>query len=206
MFITNTYKVFSVFLNYPCFGLKDQIFISFDLLKKEGFFSDIYLKKIYNFICYIKDTDLLFLQEKYILYFDRKKTFSLYLFEHIHGESRERGMAMIDLKNLYKISNFEIDVSGELPDFIPLFLEYLSVLDSNKSSILLSEIVNIISVIGNRLRLCDNLYCIVFEFLEYLSSVKPDKTIINKVLFNNENDKLQGFNIDQEWEEPRVFN
>lgn len=180
MFITNTYKVFSVFLSYPSFVLKDQIFVSFDLLKKEGFFSDICLKKIYNFICYIKDTDLLFLQEKYILFFDRRKTFSLYLFEHIHGESRERGMAMIDLKNLYKISNFEIDISGELPDYIPLFLEYLSVLDSNKASNLFSEIINIISIIGNRMKLCDNLYYIVFEFLEYLSSVEPDKNIVHK--------------------------
>lgn len=205
MFITNTYKVFSVLLDYPSFSLKNDINFSFNILEKEGLFSYIDLKKIYNFVSYINNTDLLFLQEKYVSIFDRKKTFSLYLFEHIHGDSRERGMAMIDLKNLYKISNFDIELGGDLPDYIPLFLEYLSLLHKNKASKLLGEIIDIISIIGNRLKLCNDLYYILFNSLENLSFIKPNKLLVHKMLNNNEYNKSYSFNLDQEWKEPKVF-
>lgn len=205
MFNINTYKVFSVLLDYPSFSLKNDISLSFKILEKEGLLSYIHLKKLYNFISYIKNTDLLFLQEKYVSVFDRKKTFSLYLFEHIHGDSRERGMAMIDLKNLYKISNFDIELGGELPDYIPLFLEYLSLLNKNKASKLLGEIIDIISIIGNRLKSCNDLYYILFELLEFLSYIKPNKSLVYKMLNNKEYNKSYNFNLDQEWKEPKVF-
>ena len=46
--------------------------------------------------------DLYDLQERYVLLFDRTRSLSLHLFEHVHGESRDRGQAMIDLKALYE--------------------------------------------------------------------------------------------------------
>ena len=69
--------------------------------------------------------DLYDLQERYVLLFDRTRSLSLHLFEHVHGESRDRGQAMIDLKALYENGGLEIDAT-ELPDFVPLFLEFLS--------------------------------------------------------------------------------
>ena len=70
--------------------------------------------------------DLYDLQERYGLLFDRTRSLSLHLFEHVHGESRDRGQAMVDLLKLYEENGYS-PVATELPDFLPLFLEYASV-------------------------------------------------------------------------------
>ena len=69
--------------------------------------------------------DLYDLQERYVLLFDRTRSLSLHLFEHVHGESRDRGQAMVDLKALYERHGLLMS-SSELPDHLPLFLEFLS--------------------------------------------------------------------------------
>jgi nitrate reductase delta subunit len=69
--------------------------------------------------------DLYDLQERYGLLFDRTRSLSLHLFEHVHGESRDRGQAMVDLKALYERHGLAMS-SSELPDHLPLFLEFLS--------------------------------------------------------------------------------
>jgi len=65
------------------------------------------------------------LQERYGLLFDRSKTLALHLFEHVHGESRDRGQAMVDLKAMYENAGLVVAAS-ELPDYVPLLLEFLS--------------------------------------------------------------------------------
>ena len=69
--------------------------------------------------------DLLASQEAWLGLFDRGRAMSLLLFEHIHGESRDRGQAMVDLVETYRKHGFEIAVR-ELPDYLPLVLEFLS--------------------------------------------------------------------------------
>ena len=68
--------------------------------------------------------------------FDRTRSLSLHLFEHVHGESRDRGQAMVDLKSTYEDHGFEID-AREMPDYIPLFLEFLSLLPEDEARDLL---------------------------------------------------------------------
>ena len=60
--------------------------------------------------------DLYEAQERYVYLFDRSRSLSLNLFEHVHGESRDRGQAMVDLKTMYEDQGFEID-ARELPDY-----------------------------------------------------------------------------------------
>jgi len=199
-----TYKVFSTLLLYPNDELKQNIDFINEIFQEENLFPLDELKKFDLFVSYIKKNTLLDLQELYVSVFDRQKYFSLYLFEHIHGDSRERGMAMIDLGNLYKKSSFEI-LSGELPDYIPVFLEYLSLLSKDKAALLLGEIVNIIAVLSRRLESINSPYYIIFSFLEFLSSVKSDKEIIEKILNTNIFSNNENFDIDKNWEEPKVF-
>ena len=177
-----TYKILSNFLIYPDDLLKNSINDAIDILKFESLLNDVCINKIEEFKNYIINNDLLYLQEYYVSIFDRQQQFSLYLFEHIHGDSRERGMAMVDLKNLYKSSNFDLYDNSELPDFIPVFLEYLSVNSFEKSCILLGEIINIISILNHRLQKIKSPYYIIFFILETLSNIKSDINIINKVL------------------------
>ena len=75
--------------------------------------------------------DLYDLQERYVLLFDRTRSLSLHLFEHVHGESRDRGQAMVDLKALYERHGLLMS-SSELPDHLPLFLEFLSAIPGGR--------------------------------------------------------------------------
>src|SRR4029079_11722095 len=70
--------------------------------------------------------DLLTAEERYVDLFDRGRALSLHLFEHLHGESRDRGEAIVELKQIYERAGFELS-ARELPDFFPVALEYLSI-------------------------------------------------------------------------------
>ena len=205
MLKTKTYKVFSTLLVYPSKEIKSDIDTISYVLYEDNLLSKTEINKLEIFINYIRKTDLLLLQEKYVSVFDRQKKFSLYLFEHIHGDSRERGMAMVDLKNLYKASNFDIAVSEELPDYIPVFLEYLSLISRNKASVLLGEVINIIAMLGKSLKLNNILYYIIFDLLESLSSIKADVGIIDNIILDKNNNEVNNYKVDKDWEEPKVF-
>lgn len=200
-----TYKIFSTLLSYPNDELKNSINSTQEILKNEKILSDSSLKSMDEFIFYIKKNNLLFLQESYVSIFDRQKHFSLYLFEHIHGDSKERGMAMIDLNDLYKKSNFEILKQNELPDFIPVFLEYLSLISKEQASLLLGEIINIITTLRIRLNVIKSPYYIIFSILESLSNIKPDEKIIKKISKDKTFLTTSSFEIDKNWKEDKIF-
>lgn len=98
----------------------------------------------------LASVELLDLQAEYVGLFDRGRSTSLLLFEHVHGESRERGQAMIDLMAEYNAAGFELD-ARELPDYLPLFLEYLSTRDEAEIGHWLGEIRHILALLAARL-------------------------------------------------------
>ncbi len=196
-----TYKIFSTLLLYPTEELKEYIFVVEDILRKESILDSFYIEKLMTFCKYIESTDLILLQECYVSLFDRQRHLSLYLFEHIHGDSRDRGMAMVDLKNLYRASDFDILSGYELPDYIPVFLEYLSILSVDKAAVLLGEIINIIAIVGNRLLEKNSMYNVIFFALESLSNIKSDENIVKKALL----DKRLDQSVDKSWEDIKVF-
>jgi nitrate reductase delta subunit len=78
------------------------------------------------------------LQEAYVGWFDRTRSLSLHLFEHSHGEARERGAAMARLRQLYSERGWELSVA-ELPDYLPVVCEFLSLAPAELQHALLSE-------------------------------------------------------------------
>ena len=82
-------------------------------------------RQLRAFVQRLLDTDPLDAQAAWLGTFDRGRAMSLLLFEHIHGESRDRGQAMVDLIDAYRRNGFQLD-ARELPDYLPLLLEYLS--------------------------------------------------------------------------------
>lgn len=104
------------------------------------------------------------LQERYVELFDRSRALSLHLFEHVHGESRDRGQAMVDLAATYAARGFEVG-GGELPDYLPAFLEFLSVLPEDESRGLLGETAGILRALGDRLAERGSRYSAVFAAL-----------------------------------------
>ncbi|MGQ7248050.1 nitrate reductase molybdenum cofactor assembly chaperone [Halomonas sp. V046] len=101
--------------------------------------------------------DLLDLQSAYVAQFDRGRSTSLLLFEHVHGESRDRGQAMVDLLAEYETAGYHLD-SRELPDYLPLFIEYLSTLDPKRIAGWLGDIHHILALLTARLQAKDNDY------------------------------------------------
>ena len=118
----------------------------------------------------LRQSDLIRLQENYVATFDRNPSHSLHLFEHIHGESRDRGSAMIDLLEEYWKYDFDAS-SSELPDYVPLFLEFLSLVPDEEAMSLLGDAVHVLAAIGRKLDANGSPYATAFQVLESMSPV-----------------------------------
>jgi nitrate reductase delta subunit len=107
-------------------------------------------------------TDPLLLEERYVELFDRGRSTSLNLFEHVHGESRDRGTAMVDLLGIYKRAGLDL-AGNELPDYLPVLLEYLSCRDSREARDMLEDCAHILRRIGEVLAQRGSRYAGVLE-------------------------------------------
>ncbi|MGL6223715.1 MAG: nitrate reductase molybdenum cofactor assembly chaperone [Steroidobacteraceae bacterium] len=116
--------------------------------------------------------DLIALQENYVATFDRNPAHSLHLFEHIHGESRDRGQAMVDLLEEYRRHGVEPSGS-ELPDHVPTFLELLGMMPPSEAEALLDDAIHVLAGIGARLARNESPYAAVFVVLTTLTDVVP---------------------------------
>jgi nitrate reductase delta subunit len=113
--------------------------------------------------------DLFDLQERYVWLFDRTRSLSLNLYEHVHGESRDRGEAMVSLLELYRKHGLEL-TTHELPDHLPVFLDFLSTLPDAEAASLLGEAAHVLSAIGERLHKRQSSYRAVFGALTALAA------------------------------------
>jgi len=148
-------------------------------------------------------TDLYELQEQYVATFDRGRSHCLHLFEHIHGESRDRGQAMVNLAAAYEEKGLFID-RAELPDYLPLFLEFLSLCPAEEAVGLLSEPIDIIATIAARLNERHSPYSALFDALVALSKTRPDRDRIRQVMAGEPED-LSLEALDKDWEEAAAF-
>jgi nitrate reductase molybdenum cofactor assembly chaperone NarJ/NarW len=119
---------------------------------------------------------LIELQESYVATFDRTPAHSLHLFEHVHGESRERGQALVDLLNEYRRFGFE-PATNELPDYVPLFVEFLGAIaaegHADDARRLLGDAIDVMAALGERLERASSPYAGAFALLRALSPVAP---------------------------------
>lgn len=127
---------------------------------------------LHPLLAHLAGHDLITLQETYVTTFDRTPSQALHLFEHIHGESRDRGQAMVDLLTEYQRHGFEPSVA-ELPDHVPLFLEFLSVIDPLEAGKLLGDAIHVLAAIGDRLERHASPYAAAFHVLRTLTDVVP---------------------------------
>ena len=198
-----TFKVLSVLLSYPSDDLRSATEELKDVLRAEGIVSGRQLGRLENFIDEFRDRDIYDLQERYTLLFDRTRSLSLHLFEHVLGESRDRGQAMVDLAKHYEQNGFVV-TSRELPDYLPLFLEFLSVIPVDQALELLDDPLEIIAVLDERLRKRRSVYRVVFQTLRAISRGKVDAARLAELTaqIETEPDDLEA--LDQEWEEVAV--
>jgi nitrate reductase delta subunit len=146
-----TFRVLSALLSYPGPELKAEAGRAEQILRTEGALIGSQLENVCAFLKQLAVMPQLEAEASYIDAFDRGRSTSLYLFEHVHGESRDRGQAMVRLLMRYRMHGLDLH-SKELPDFLPLFLEFLSTCRPEEGRKYLSEVVDIIAMIGHRLR------------------------------------------------------
>lgn len=127
----HTLLILSHVLRYPTQELQQAAPELLAMLELDGVLEGGQIEKLNPLVEALIEEELLDLQERYVGLFDRGRAVSLHLFEHVHGESRDRGQAMVDLRNRYEAQGLEI-TANELPDYLPMFLEYLSCLPSQQ--------------------------------------------------------------------------
>ena len=165
-----TFKVLSLLLCYPEAEWLAALPEMEDALADESGFNGNAATRLAPLFNLLRESELIALQENYVATFDRNPSHSLHLFEHIHGESRDRGSAMIDLLNEYWKHDFDASAS-ELPDYVPLFLEFLSLLPADEALALLGDAVHVLATIGRKLDANGSPYATAFQVLEALSPV-----------------------------------
>jgi len=159
-------------------------------------------EQLLTFIDRLCDEDLMDGQESYVGTFDRGRATSLLLFEHVHGESRDRGQAMVDLMEQYRANGLEID-ARELPDYLPLFLEYLSTRPWSEIRNWLEDIHHILGLLGERLYQRKSAYHVVMDSLLVLSGRKTDRQELAQIVASEERDDTPEA-LDKVWEEEMV--
>jgi nitrate reductase delta subunit len=165
-----TFKVLSVLLCYPESDWLAALPEMHAALAEETGFNGNAENRLAPLFNLLSDSKLIELQENYVATFDRNPSHSLHLFEHIHGESRDRGSAMINLLEEYWKRDFDAS-SSELPDYVPLFLEFLSLLPADEALELLGDAVHVLATIGRKLDANGSPYATAFQLLEALSPV-----------------------------------
>lgn len=146
--------------------------------------------------------DLLDAQAAYSELFDRGRATSLLLFEHVHGESRDRGQAMVDLLNQYEQHGLVLD-SRELPDHLPLYLEYLAQLPESEAIGGLQDIAPILALLCARLQQRESRYAVLFEqLLKMANSAVDEAKVAEKIADEARDDTPQA--LDAVWEEEQV--
>jgi nitrate reductase delta subunit len=142
-------------------------------------------------------------QERYHLLFDRTRSLSLHLFEHVHGESRDRGQAMVDLIKVYEDGGY-VPSAMELPDFVPLFLEYAATRSPADAIELIGQPGHVFASLRERLAKRSSPYAAVFAALAVLSNAKLDAAALAALLAepDPEPDDLEA--LDAAWEDEEV--
>ncbi|MEW6707825.1 MAG: nitrate reductase molybdenum cofactor assembly chaperone [Pseudomonadota bacterium] len=137
--------------------------------------------------------DWLEVEARYVDSFDRGRRTSLHLFEHVHGDSRDRGPAMIDLQQTYAASGLYL-ADGELPDFLPVVLEFASTQPADVAREFLAEMAHILNALHSALSERDNPYAAVIAATLELTG-EPLQAV-----------KVEAEEpVDQSWAEPEVF-
>ncbi len=194
---SRTLRVLARLLSYPDAALREHLPELAAALRTEAALSAARLAELDDLIHWIagpsRGSGLLAVEEAYVDLFDRGRSTSLQLFEHVHGDSRERGQAMIDLAQTFEKAGLFL-APGEMPDYLPVVLEYASTQPPREARAFLGEMSHILNAIFAALQQRETRYASVLGALLELSGekakpvkVKPEES------------------LDESWEEPVVF-
>ncbi|KAB2848160.1 MAG: nitrate reductase molybdenum cofactor assembly chaperone [Hyphomicrobiaceae bacterium] len=198
-----TLKVLSALLSYPTESMQAAVPEMRAALDADGLLPRKSRDRLDRVIDEIAGGDIYDLQERYVLLFDRTRSLSLHLFEHVHGESRDRGQAMVDLKSLYERHGLAMS-SSDLPDYLPLFLEFLSEIPEAEARDLIEDTAHILEAIRLRLKRRKVAYSSIFSCLKELAQL-PSQPQVEAALAAETDENPEDLEaLDAVWAEEEV--
>ncbi|MFZ2738473.1 MAG: nitrate reductase molybdenum cofactor assembly chaperone [Burkholderiaceae bacterium] len=190
---TLTLRVLARLLGYPDTELRSHLDDLSAALHHEQALSINRLGELDVLLKSLRTRDPLDMEADYVQLFDRGRATSLHLFEHVHGDSRDRGPAMIDLAQTYEKAGLYL-AEGELPDYLPVVLEFVSTQPDRQARAFLGEIAHILNAIFSALVKRESSYASVLGALLELAGERAQAVKV-----------VEDEPLDQTWEEPIVF-
>jgi nitrate reductase delta subunit len=192
------FKAFSALLSYPTAEMRAALPEIADIVRGSALLGAGERQDLIALIEELGQGDLLSAEERYVDLFDRGRALSLHLFEHLHGESRDRGEAMVDLKRVYAVAGFDI-ATRELPDYLPVLLEYLSCRNMTEARAMLADCAHILTGISRALIARRSRYAAVLQALIVIAGESPvDAAKVRPVA-----ERLEA--LDRDWQEEPAF-
>lgn len=198
-----TLKAMSVILSYPTPELQAAMPEITAVLMADSRMTTATRGGLSPLLDALENNDIYDLQEVYVALFDRSRSLSLNLFEHVHGESRDRGGAMVSLLETYRDAGFD-PVTSELPDHLPVLLEFLALRPFEEMRDILDDASHILEALSARLTRRDSPYTAVFSALIGLAQVSADKAVVTELLKLPDDDPDDLEALDAVWEESEV--
>ena len=188
-----TLRVLAHLLSYPDAELRAHLKELQEALHDEGAIEAGRLGELDTLIDRLSTRPGLASEAAYVEVFDRGRGTSLHLFEHVHGDSRDRGPAMIDLVKQYEAAGLLIE-DGELPDYLPVVLQYASTQPTAEATQFLGEISHIVRAIFSALLRRKSAYaCVLASVLDLAGEAAEPVEIADEP------------DLDEAWEEPLAF-
>lgn len=198
-----TYRALAVLLSYPTAETAALFAAAADTLQADERLPQPIRRGLVRLAGELAELDLLEAQERYVWLFDRTRSLSLNLYEHVHGESRDRGQAMVALLELYRTHGLELS-ANELPDNLPVFLEFLSTLPQAEAASLLGEAAHVLAALGERLHKRKSAYRAVFGALSALAADPADAGALAAMMQEPDDDPDDLETMDRLWAETAV--
>jgi nitrate reductase delta subunit len=198
-----SFKAIGVLLDYPTQELQNAADEIAQALGEERALGAAELDGIRSFIERLRRSDIMDLQEYWVGLFDRSKRHALHLYEHNYGESRDRGQAMVNLALTYRMNGFELN-AAEMPDYLPLFLEFLSAIPEVHARRYVTDAIEIIEALRVRLEERDSPYAALLRGLVTLASREADQADVEAILAGEPADPPDLEALDKEWAEQPV--
>jgi nitrate reductase delta subunit len=189
----HTLRALSLLLGYPQKGLLEMVPALVGAINDEAALPAARRGEIQALAADLLRTDPIEAEARYVELFDRGRSTSLHLFEHVHGDSRDRGPTMIDLIKHYEAAGLYFD-GKELPDHLCVVLEFASTQPPAQAKEFLGEVAHILQAIFSALRQRDSAYASLVAAVLELAGHKVEAVPVTP-----------DESLDASWEEPEVF-
>ncbi|GJE69459.1 nitrate reductase molybdenum cofactor assembly chaperone [Methylorubrum podarium] len=196
-----TLRALSALIAYPSEDLQAHIGPVREALYREAELPPEALARLDPLFDAFASQDLFELQVHYCELFDSSRALSLHLFEHVHGDGRQRGQAMIDLGQTYLARGFMMR-EAELPDYLPMFLEFLSILPQDEAEEWLAQPTHVLATLEQRLIERETYYAAVLHNLLHLAKRRPSSGAVQDL--PDYRDPATPDEIDRAWEDAPI--